>query len=44
MAMDVADAASIHAAAKDLDGRAIDLLLNNAAIIGPRNQTIGNID
>jgi NAD(P)-dependent dehydrogenase (short-subunit alcohol dehydrogenase family) len=44
MAMDVTDAASIHAAAKDLDGQAIDLLLNNAAIIGPRNQTIGNID
>ena len=27
-----------------LDGQAIDLLLNNAGIIGPRGQTIGNID
>ena len=26
------------------DGQAIDLLLNNAGIIGPRGQTIGNID
>jgi NAD(P)-dependent dehydrogenase (short-subunit alcohol dehydrogenase family) len=44
LAMDVADPASIHAAATELDGQAIDLLLNNAGIIGPRGQTIGNID
>ena len=44
LAMEVTDAASIHAAATQLDGQAIDLLLNNAGIIGPRGQTIGNID
>ena len=27
-----------------VDGQAIDLLINNAGIIGPQNQTIGNID
>jgi NAD(P)-dependent dehydrogenase (short-subunit alcohol dehydrogenase family) len=42
--MDVTDPASIRAAATELDGQAIDLLLNNAGIIGPRDQTIGNID
>lgn len=44
LAMDVTDPVSVHAAAAELDGRAIDLLLNNAGIIGPRGQTIGNID
>jgi NAD(P)-dependent dehydrogenase (short-subunit alcohol dehydrogenase family) len=44
LAMDVTDPASIHAAATQLDSQAIDLLLNNAGIIGPRGQTIGNID
>jgi len=44
LAMDVTDPASIQAAAAELDGQAIDLLLNNAGIIGPRGQTIGNID
>jgi NAD(P)-dependent dehydrogenase (short-subunit alcohol dehydrogenase family) len=44
LAMDVTDPASIHAAATELDGKAIDLLLNNAGIIGPQGQTIGNID
>jgi NAD(P)-dependent dehydrogenase (short-subunit alcohol dehydrogenase family) len=44
LAVDVTDPASIHAAATQLDGQAIDLLLNNAGIIGPRGQTIGNID
>jgi NAD(P)-dependent dehydrogenase (short-subunit alcohol dehydrogenase family) len=28
----------------ELEGQAIDLLLNNAGIIGPRGQAIGNID
>jgi NAD(P)-dependent dehydrogenase (short-subunit alcohol dehydrogenase family) len=44
MALDVTDSASVKAAAAQLDGQAIDLLLNNAGIGGPRGQTIGNID
>jgi NAD(P)-dependent dehydrogenase (short-subunit alcohol dehydrogenase family) len=44
LAMDVTDPARIKAAAAELDGQTIDLLLNNAGIIGPRGQTIGNID
>ena len=44
LAIDVTDPASIHSAATELGGKAIDLLLNNAGIIGPRSQTIGNID
>jgi NAD(P)-dependent dehydrogenase (short-subunit alcohol dehydrogenase family) len=43
LAMDVTDPASIDAAASELDGQSIDLLLNNAGI-GPRGQTTGNID
>ena len=42
--MDVTDPDSIHAAAAELDEEPIDLLLNNAGIIGPQGQTIGNID
>jgi NAD(P)-dependent dehydrogenase (short-subunit alcohol dehydrogenase family) len=44
LAMDVTDPVSIKAAAKEFDGQTVDLLLNNAGIIGPRGQTIGNID
>jgi len=44
LAMDVTEPGSIDAAATELDGQAIDLLLNNSGIIGPRGQTIGNID
>lgn len=44
LALDVTDLASIKAAAAALDGQAIDLLLNNAGIGGPRGQTTGNID
>jgi len=42
--MDVTDPASIQATAGELDGQAIDVLINNAGIIGPRGQSIGNID
>jgi NAD(P)-dependent dehydrogenase (short-subunit alcohol dehydrogenase family) len=44
LAIDVTDAGSVKAAAAELDGQAIDLLLNNSGIIGPHGQTIGNID
>ena len=44
LALDVTDPASIKAAAAELDGQAIDLLLNNAGVGGARGQTIGNID
>jgi NAD(P)-dependent dehydrogenase (short-subunit alcohol dehydrogenase family) len=42
--LDVTDSASVKAAAAELDGQAIDLLLNNAGVGGARGQTIGNID
>jgi NAD(P)-dependent dehydrogenase (short-subunit alcohol dehydrogenase family) len=44
LALDVTDPASIKSAAAELDGQAIDLLLNNAGVGGARGQTIGNID
>jgi NAD(P)-dependent dehydrogenase (short-subunit alcohol dehydrogenase family) len=44
MALDVTNPATIKAAAAELDGQAIDLLLNNAGVMGARGQTIGNID
>jgi NAD(P)-dependent dehydrogenase (short-subunit alcohol dehydrogenase family) len=44
LALDVTDPASVQAAAAELKGQTIDLLLNNAGIGGPRDQTIGNID
>jgi NAD(P)-dependent dehydrogenase (short-subunit alcohol dehydrogenase family) len=43
LALNVTDPASVKAAA-ELDGQAIDLLLNNAGVGGVRGQTIGNID
>ena len=36
--------ASVKAAALELQGVPIDLLVNNAGIGGPRGQAIGNID
>ncbi len=44
MALDVTDPTSVNAAAAELDGQAIDLLVNNAGVMGARGQTIGNID
>ena len=42
--LDVTDRSSVKAAAAEVDGQAIDLLINNAGIGGPRGQTVGNID
>jgi NAD(P)-dependent dehydrogenase (short-subunit alcohol dehydrogenase family) len=44
LVLHVTDPTSIKSAAAELDGQAIDLLLNNAGIIGAQRQTIGNID
>jgi NAD(P)-dependent dehydrogenase (short-subunit alcohol dehydrogenase family) len=44
MALDVTNPSSIKAAAAELDGQPIDLLINNAGVMGARDQTIGNID
>jgi NAD(P)-dependent dehydrogenase (short-subunit alcohol dehydrogenase family) len=44
LALNVTDPASVKAAAAELNGQAIDLLLNNAGVGGVRGQTIGNID
>ena len=44
LALDVIDPVSVQAAAAKLNGQAIDLLLNNAGIGGPRGQSVGNID
>lgn len=44
LALDVTQPASVKAAAGELDGQAIELLLNNAGVMGARGQTIGNID
>jgi NAD(P)-dependent dehydrogenase (short-subunit alcohol dehydrogenase family) len=44
LALNVTDTASVKTAAVELDGQAIDLLLNSAGVGGARSQTIGNID
>ena len=36
--------ASVKAAAHELEGQAIDLVVNNAAVGGARGQSVGNID
>jgi NAD(P)-dependent dehydrogenase (short-subunit alcohol dehydrogenase family) len=43
-ALDVTDAASIGALARELNGEAIDILLNNAGVMGPKRQSLGQID
>jgi NAD(P)-dependent dehydrogenase (short-subunit alcohol dehydrogenase family) len=43
-AMDVTDMGSIRNAAMQLTGAAIDVLINNAGIGGPRGQTTGKVD
>ena len=42
--MDVTDAESVHKAAIQLDGVAIDLVINSAGIIGVSGQRAGNVD
>jgi NAD(P)-dependent dehydrogenase (short-subunit alcohol dehydrogenase family) len=44
IALDVTDSTSVKAAAAELEGRAIDVLTNNAGVGGPRGRGIGNID
>jgi NAD(P)-dependent dehydrogenase (short-subunit alcohol dehydrogenase family) len=44
VALDVTHPANVKSAAAELDGGAIDLLLNNAGVGGARGQTVGNID
>jgi len=43
-ALDVADAASIKALAKDLAREPIDILINNAGVYGPKRQSAGDMD
>jgi NAD(P)-dependent dehydrogenase (short-subunit alcohol dehydrogenase family) len=42
--INVADTASVRAAARALAGEPIDLLLNNAGVGGPPGQQLGNLD
>lgn len=41
--LDVADAESVAAVGDVLEGETIDLLINNAGIVGPRGYTVGKI-
>ncbi len=42
--MEVTDTENVRAAAKALAGQAIDLLLNNAGVMGPRDERLGRLD
>ncbi len=44
LAMDVTDTTSVRSAAGALGGEAIDLLVNNAGVGGPRDERIGRLD
>ncbi len=44
LGMDVTDSASVKAAAITLGGEAIDLLLNNAGVRGPKPEHFGSLD
>ncbi|MEN8198284.1 MAG: SDR family NAD(P)-dependent oxidoreductase, partial [Pseudomonadota bacterium] len=44
MELDVADAASVELLGRTLDGRAIDILINNAGVKGGDRQQFGGID
>jgi NAD(P)-dependent dehydrogenase (short-subunit alcohol dehydrogenase family) len=43
-ALDASDAESIRALAAELDQQPLDILLNNAGVMGPKQQSLGNID
>src|SRR5688572_10423787 len=42
--LDVTDPANIESLSRELEREAIDLLVNNAGIYGPRGQVLGQID
>lgn len=42
--LDVTDAAQVRALARSLKGTAIDVLINNAGIFGPRKDVFGRVD
>ena len=42
--LEVAEAASVQRLAGELAGEAIDILINNAGVMGPKRQTVGKID
>jgi NAD(P)-dependent dehydrogenase (short-subunit alcohol dehydrogenase family) len=44
VSMDVTDAESVRKAARQLDGVAIDLVINSAGVIGVSGQRAGNVD
>ena len=44
MALDVSDARQVQEVAEKLSGTPIDVLINNAGVIGQRDAAIGNID
>ena len=44
VSLDVTDTESVRSAAAELKGVAIDLLLNNAGVMGPRNERLGRLD
>ena len=44
LALDVTDTTSVRSAAGALGGEAIDVLVNNAGVGGPRNERLGRLD
>ncbi|HTL49671.1 MAG TPA: SDR family oxidoreductase [Steroidobacteraceae bacterium] len=44
LALDVSDTTSVRSAADALGGEAIDVLVNNAGVGGPRNERLGRLD
>jgi NAD(P)-dependent dehydrogenase (short-subunit alcohol dehydrogenase family) len=42
--LDVADQGQLHSLSSELEGEAIDLLINNAGIYGPRHDGFGSVD